>query len=296
MATEAQINANRRNSHKSTGPQTAEGKAAVSHNAVKHGLFAHEAVIRGEDRGQFDLHREAFLAELRPVGAVESMLAERIVSLSWRLRRAERMQNEAIDQKILEAGGGRAARLTRSLIPKGVRRTLADSGAMEHDLSLGRALAKDSLDAWFLDRLLLYERRIESSMFKTIGQLREFQLRRETEQAGPASCRDPLARASRGHLAHDLGRHSESDPSAAEQQSAEESPAARSCGDNLKKQSQFAPALMGTKSCAGKDYGDETRAGQRENKANQSDFAGRQEPAEGGQGCHQVLRAPEVTG
>ncbi len=45
MATEAQTNANRANSQKSTGPRTAEGKAAVSQNAVKHGLFGHEAVI-----------------------------------------------------------------------------------------------------------------------------------------------------------------------------------------------------------------------------------------------------------
>ena len=61
MATEAQINANRRNSHKSTGPQTAEGKAAVSHNAVKHGLFAHEAVIRGEDRGQLETNPDSLV-------------------------------------------------------------------------------------------------------------------------------------------------------------------------------------------------------------------------------------------
>jgi hypothetical protein len=39
MATEKQINANRKNAQKSTGPKTAEGKAAVSQNAVKHGLF-----------------------------------------------------------------------------------------------------------------------------------------------------------------------------------------------------------------------------------------------------------------
>jgi len=68
MATKAQIDANRQNSKKSTGPKTAAGKAAVSQNAVKHGLFAHEAVIHGESQADFDLHREAFLAEYRPEG------------------------------------------------------------------------------------------------------------------------------------------------------------------------------------------------------------------------------------
>jgi hypothetical protein len=44
MATEAQIIANRRNSQKSTGLRSLEGKAIVSKNAVKHGLFALEVV------------------------------------------------------------------------------------------------------------------------------------------------------------------------------------------------------------------------------------------------------------
>ena len=38
MSTEAQNHTNRLNSQKSTGPRTSEGKAAVSQNAVKHGL------------------------------------------------------------------------------------------------------------------------------------------------------------------------------------------------------------------------------------------------------------------
>ena len=40
MATQKQIKANRQNAQKSTGPKTSDGKAVVSQNAVKHGLFA----------------------------------------------------------------------------------------------------------------------------------------------------------------------------------------------------------------------------------------------------------------
>ena len=51
------------------------------------------------------LFREQMLGELSPAGSMETVLAERIVSLSWRLKRAERMQDEALD--CLLAGGGR---------------------------------------------------------------------------------------------------------------------------------------------------------------------------------------------
>jgi protein subunit release factor B len=50
MSTKAQTKANQQNAQKSTGPKTAEGKAVVSQNAVKHGLFAAEAVITGKIR------------------------------------------------------------------------------------------------------------------------------------------------------------------------------------------------------------------------------------------------------
>ena len=49
MATEAQVAANRLNAQKSSGPRTAEGKAVVAQNAVKHGLLAREGVLRGKD-------------------------------------------------------------------------------------------------------------------------------------------------------------------------------------------------------------------------------------------------------
>jgi len=249
MATKAQIKANKQNSQKSTGPRTAEGKEAVSHNAVKHGLFAHEAVIHGESQADFDLHREAFLAEWRPVGPTESMMAERIVSLSWRLHRAERMESQAIDDLIIHAAND--GQLTRSLLTGETRLGLAEAGTLDRDLSLGKAVTKDFASYRILDRLMLYERRMENSMHKTIRLLKKLQLMRIIEQADVA-----------------------------EQQSAQESPPAQRRRSDLKKQSQFAPALMGTNSCVRKDYDDAPPAVVSENKAKQSQS---QEPTASGQ-------------
>ncbi len=102
MTTEAQINANRANAQKSTGPKTPEGKAIVAQNALKHGFWSQEVVIKGEDAEEFALFRAGLLEELAPAGLMELILAERIVSLSWRLQRAERLQItafEKVDQK-----------------------------------------------------------------------------------------------------------------------------------------------------------------------------------------------------
>ena len=93
MSTTAQILANRNNAQKSTGPKSSEGKAISAKNAVKHGLFATETVIKGENREDFELFREKLLEEFNPAGAVETMLAERIVSLGWRLKRIVRIQD-----------------------------------------------------------------------------------------------------------------------------------------------------------------------------------------------------------
>ena len=54
MATQQQIDANRRNAQKSTGPTTPEGRAAVRHNALKHGLTAEILIPSMEDQPEFD--------------------------------------------------------------------------------------------------------------------------------------------------------------------------------------------------------------------------------------------------
>jgi len=92
MATQLQNEANRRNSLKSTGPKTAEGKAIASRNAVTHGLFARMPVIPGENEAEFQDYTERWLGDLKPVGATEEFLAERIIGIAWRLRRTGQIE------------------------------------------------------------------------------------------------------------------------------------------------------------------------------------------------------------
>src|SRR5262245_5176215 len=92
MATLRQILANRQNALKSTGPTSDEGKAVVAHNALKHGLFCEDLLAEGEDPAELEAFRSALLADIAPVGASQSILAERIISASWRLKRLSRAE------------------------------------------------------------------------------------------------------------------------------------------------------------------------------------------------------------
>ena len=213
MATEAQIAANRLNAQKSTGPRTAEGKAVVAQNAVKHGLCARQAVIVGEDPGEFEFHRDQMLEELAPVGATESMLAERAVRLAWRLQRAERIQDEAFGALHAKQVANPLAKLTRSLRPQ----SAADD---DEDLLLGRMIVADFANTRVLDRLLMYERRIENSLYKTMTELQKLRLLREMDdssrQTNPieanGSVRRELTRADEDRTPHGVTTNSETKP------------------------------------------------------------------------------------
>ena len=181
MATEAQILANRRNAQNSTGPCTPEGKAIVSQNALKLGLTARQDIISSESQAEFELYRDQMLAELDPASPMESMLAERIVSLFWRLKRVGRIQNQAIDAMNADKTSSLLAKLTQSLFSKRPVPPQGDSSDSDAALAMGRMAIKDFSNARVLERLLMYERRIEHSLYKTLLELQRLHLIRKLD-------------------------------------------------------------------------------------------------------------------
>jgi hypothetical protein len=86
VTTEKQITANRLNAL-TAGVRTEEGKTAVRLNAVSHGFFSRDLLLPGEDAALLADLRRRYLDELQPVGELETLLVERIVSSAWRLKR-----------------------------------------------------------------------------------------------------------------------------------------------------------------------------------------------------------------
>jgi hypothetical protein len=99
MASEAQIEANRRNALFSTGPRTADGKSVSRGNALRHGLAAHQVVAFDERHADFAAFYDDMRVALAPADAFEEALVERIAIASWRLRRVWRAEAVAINNE-----------------------------------------------------------------------------------------------------------------------------------------------------------------------------------------------------
>ncbi len=87
MTTQRQAEANRLNAKKSTGPRTLAGKAVVALNGMKHGLLSRESLVNGENEADLVDFGKRLRSQLAPVGELELLLVDRIVSTAWRLRR-----------------------------------------------------------------------------------------------------------------------------------------------------------------------------------------------------------------
>ena len=92
MTSFRQIEANRRNARKSTGPTTEEGKQRSRCNAVRHGLTAETVIGALEDAEDYKAFEAAITADYDAQSAVERELVLRLASLLWRLRRATTME------------------------------------------------------------------------------------------------------------------------------------------------------------------------------------------------------------
>jgi hypothetical protein len=99
MATQAQIEANRRNSQKSTGPATDAGKAASSLNALKTGIYAESLLIHGESAETLDDLAREYQTTCLPVGPREQAVVSTLIHSDWLLRRMRRIESLLWNEK-----------------------------------------------------------------------------------------------------------------------------------------------------------------------------------------------------
>ncbi len=179
------------------------------------------------------------------------MLAERIVSLGWRLKRVVRIQDQVFDVMIERDEPSPMQKQINSMKPKEMRDDRRGAGP---DLVLGRAAIKDMSNSRVLERLLMYERRIENSLHKTMDELHKRKLVRELENANKAI---------------------EADDFEMDEAITERLAPRPALGVNNEKQSQFLTAQNDITSFAKDDYEKNPYPVSDENKANPSALPGR---------------------
>src|SRR5262245_35745120 len=100
MTSERQAEANRQNAKKSTGPRTPEGKTVVALNGMRHGLLSRESLVKGESEADLVAFGKRLRVQLAPVGELELLLVDRIVSTAWRLRRLVAVETRLYDDEV----------------------------------------------------------------------------------------------------------------------------------------------------------------------------------------------------
>jgi hypothetical protein len=103
MASEKQVNANRENAKRSTGPKTAGGKLRSSMNALKHGLTSQRKItIWGESDVYYYKLLSELMLEYDPQTAFQTQLVEHLASNLWRLHRGAAFEAGIFDIRCAE--------------------------------------------------------------------------------------------------------------------------------------------------------------------------------------------------
>jgi hypothetical protein len=169
MSTLRQIEANRLNAQKSTGPSSDEGKAASRFNALKHATDARSRVIPGEDPAALEELSSGYYRQFRPVGPIEIALVETIIEADWTVRRMTRAETEHLN---------------------------AVMTAMEPTpYALGLAFQQDAANGNVLQKIFRREQAARRDWHRAIQGLRALQAERQPlEDATPSAAVDPAHR------------------------------------------------------------------------------------------------------
>ncbi|MEO6434963.1 MAG: hypothetical protein ABIP55_04280 [Tepidisphaeraceae bacterium] len=129
------IEANRRNSKRSTGPRSAAGKRRSSRNALKHGLCAVYAHLPSECDASHRLFVQELRDELQPRTVMQRTLFPQIADLIWRLDRMPESQAKIFDEELRKAARTTGEKLSASEV---LARRFSDDPACNGFLLMGR--------------------------------------------------------------------------------------------------------------------------------------------------------------
>ena len=177
MTSFRQIESNRRNAQRSTGPKTQDGKQRSSQNAVRHGLTAETVIGPLEDPADYRAFELAVTTGYDAETAVERELVLRLASLLWRLRRATFVETGLLQ---IQCEVTRAPEPAPSMLTGQVSEVIEilQSGRDGSGQELARCfLGLADLDNGIFERLGRYEAALWRQVRQTIFTLQHLQWR-----------------------------------------------------------------------------------------------------------------------
>src|SRR5262245_34039802 len=196
-----QLDANRANAKRSTGPRT--GKARSRANSWKHGLTGKRLVIGGEGASDFDELRASLLDDHDPQSAFECELVERLAGILWRLRRVPFFEAAIIDarQAQLDDEARRSDFRTPYRTPKefdgdGDEGDAEEKTEAEWSINVGDALIQDGVYGDGLGKLASNEASLMNAFTKTLQTLLLLQENRSNRHSNPVMIEAVLPHAS----------------------------------------------------------------------------------------------------
>jgi len=144
------------------GPKTNEGKAISRYNSTKHGLLSREVLIDGENVDDLTELNTSLYESLKPIGSIEKILVDRIVSSIWRLRRAIYVEKNSMNWYLSD---------TELFV------VIPESEEQIERKNIRNILANDSTDT-----ILRYETTIERGLFRTLHELERLQAKRNGKE------------------------------------------------------------------------------------------------------------------
>jgi hypothetical protein len=139
------------------GPKTDEGKAVSRYNAIKHGLLTKEVLVDKEEMNDLAELTESINKALDPMGPLEKLLVDRIVSNVWRLRRALVVETNTMEWYQNDF----------DMFPMG-----------ENEDQQTRKRIRNMVSNDNIDNILRYETTIERSIFRALHELERLQAKR----------------------------------------------------------------------------------------------------------------------
>jgi hypothetical protein len=146
MTSLRQLEANRRNALKSTGPKSEDGKEQSRRNALRHGFTAETVIEPLEQVEEYWAFEQAIVSEYLPQTPVEQELVHRLASLFWRLRRATAIETGLLRMQAEILSAFRTSR-PKVVSERGRAADTAELPSAPHEHSLDQEILGSSIDA-----------------------------------------------------------------------------------------------------------------------------------------------------